>query len=70
MSNYATSTEMTQMFERLRLQLKFRQLKTQFGSEAAREIVYLALRLEWSDLDMELPLELHNGSKKVPVRHQ
>lgn len=61
---------MSTMFERLRLQLKLRALKTQFGSDEALAIVAEAVRLEWEARDIKLPPELHSGAKKVPVSHQ
>jgi hypothetical protein len=68
MSNYATSTEMTQMFERLRLQLRFRELKTKLGDDQALRVVEDALRLEFiSDRVTSLPDTDQTGVKNSPV---
>jgi len=60
--------EMTVMFEKLRLQLRFRELKTKLGDDQALSVVEEALRLEFaSNLETCRPVPDQMGSKKEPV---
>jgi hypothetical protein len=71
MINSEPVIEMSSMFERLRLQLYFRKLKTQQGSDQALTTVLEALRLEFSnDLGITRPPALQVGDKNSPVRIQ
>ena len=68
MFNQPAYLEMTTMFEKLRLQLRFRELKTKLGDDQALSVVEEALRLEFaSALDINRPVPDHVGAKKVPV---
>ena len=60
--------EMSTMFEKLRLQLRFRELKTKLGDDQALLVIEEALRLEFhSDLDTVRPVPENTGSKNSPV---
>lgn len=68
MFNSNPMLEMTTMFEKLRLQLRFRELKTRLGEDQALSVVEEALRLEFaSDREISRPENDHVGSKKLPV---
>ena len=63
--------ELFATMECLRLQLQIRELKRKFGPARAQELVEEALHLEFrSDLEVNKPLPVQTGSKKVPVVFQ
>ena len=71
MSNNTALLEMTTLFERLRLQLRFRELKTRFGDDQALSIVEEALRLEFrEDLGTEASPQPSDNHKNSPVVFQ
>lgn len=68
MFNQPAYLEMTTMFEKLRLQLRFRELKTKLGDDQALSVVEEALRLEFaSNLETCRPVPDQMGGKKEPV---
>lgn len=68
MSNTQAYLEMSAMFEKLRLQLRFRELKTKLGDDQALGVIEDALRLEFhSDLETTRPVPEKIGNKNSPV---
>lgn len=71
MSNYTAYLEMSTMFEKLRLQLRFRELITKLGEDQALDVILEAYRLEFhSDQDTARPEPDQAVAKKVPVSCQ
>jgi hypothetical protein len=63
--------EMTRLLERLRIQTRFRALKTAMGDDQALAVIEEALRLEFaSALETCRPVPDQVGNKKVPVSLQ
>lgn len=64
----ASLQEMSRLLERLRIQTRFRALKTELGEDQALAVIEEALRLEFaSALDTSRPVPDQTGPKKVPV---
>lgn len=63
-----TIQEMSRLLERLRIQTRFRALKTAMGEDQALAVIEEALRLEFaSALETCLPVPDQTGDKKEPV---
>lgn len=64
----ASLQEMSRLLERLRIQTRFRALKTELGEDQALSVIEEALRLEFrSALDTNLPVPENTGVKNSPV---
>ena len=62
------SQDMSKLLERLRIQTRFRELKKNYGDQAALDLIEQALRLEFaSDLETCRPDVDHMGAKNSPV---